>query len=277
MELSLPAAPGVHLKITDWREDAGDYATSSLPKSLLLVLDGLELAEEAVGFGFPVIKCGLQAIFPGELVLSSEERGTTREITARFRLNREEKIARPGTRTVENRWLYAMKNLMAATIRRLPPARGVLTAASSLLRKLFAWETTYTETGFSTWVTVITTIEEGTGKASVVVDASGLPAGVTEVVVMNEQGAHFFDRYGDSSGTRLAGEVIGCWDEVTAEEAWFESHAQRIAFRLKQVRGARLFSGRELVGDRLAWAGFGYTFPPSIQRLCYELKIERLT
>jgi len=41
------------------------------------------------------------------------------------------------------------------------------------------------------------------------------------------------------------------------------------------VKGARLFRGRELVSSRLAWAGFGYSFPPSIKRFVYELGIER--
>lgn len=276
MEIIIPTAQGVHLKITDRREKLGAYATSSLPKGLLLVLDGLELAEEAVGFGFPVIKRRLQTIFPGELLLTSQQTGSAREITAQFRMNRVEKISRPGTKTVENRSLYAMKNLLAAVIRSLPSVRGLLTSASSLLRKLFSWETTYTDAGFSTWVTVITTIDEDTGKISVEVDASAIPAEITEVAVMNEQGAHFFDHYGDSSGMRLEGEAIGCWDEVTAEEAWFESRARSVAFRLRLVEGARLFRGRELVGNRLAWAGFGYTFQPSIRKLRYELKIERL-
>ena len=88
---------------------------------------------------------------------------------------------------------------------------------------------------------------------------------LTEVIVMNEQGAHFFDQYRDSSGARLSGKEIGCWDEVTAEEASFASSTHRVAFNLPQVPGARLFRGRELIGSRLAWAGFGYSFPPTLQ------------
>ena len=76
-----------------------------------------------------------------------------------------------------------------------------------------------------------------------------------------------FDRYRDTSGISLQGDEIGCWDEVNAEEAWFESSTRQIAFRLGQVKGARLFRGRELIGSRLAWAGFGYSFPPSIREI----------
>jgi hypothetical protein len=92
---------------------------------------------------------------------------------------------------------------------------------------------------------------------------------------MNEQAALTFDRYQDTSGILLQGHEIGCWDEVHAREAWFESTAHRVAFRLCQVKGARLFRGRELVGSRLAWAGFGYSFSPSNQTFRYELRIEK--
>ncbi len=52
------------------------------------------------------------------------------------------------------------------------------------------------------------------------------------MIVMNEQGAHFFDQYRDSSGTCLSGKEIGCWDEVAAEEASFASSTHGVAFSL---------------------------------------------
>ena len=164
---------------------------------------------------------------------------------------------------------------MAAVIRHLPIFRGLLTAISSLLRRMFNWETTYSDAGFSTELKILYTIEEETGRLTVEMDTSSLHPSITEVVVMNEQGAHYFDQYLDTSGVSLQGEEIGCWDEVKAEEAWFESSARRVALRLGQVTGARLFRGRELIGSRLAWSGFGYSFRPSIKRFRYEIKIEK--
>ena len=88
------------------------------------------------------------------------------------------------------------------------------------------------------------------------------PPNITEVIVMNEQGAHPFDQYRDSSGTSLLGEEIGCWDEVTADEAALSVPRQRVGFYCLRSKAPGLFRGRELVGSRLAWAGFGYSFPP---------------
>jgi hypothetical protein len=139
---------------------------------------------------------------------------------------------------------------------------------------LFHWETIYTPAGFSMELKVLYTLDTETGRLSVEIDTADLPERITSVMLMNEQGAHSFDRYFDTSGIILQGQSIGCWDEVTAPEAWFESRLNRVAFRLGQVNGARLFRGRELVGSRLAWAGFGYSFPASIQKFHCELTIE---
>ncbi len=252
------------------------YPTGRLQKGFLLLHQGQELAEEAVGFGVPVLKRGLQTIFPGAVSLTSLQKGSTWEVTAFFKLNLVEKISGVGNRTVENRLFYAAKNFLAAVIRGLPSLRGLLTTASSELRQIFHWETKYADAGFSATVKMIYTIQAETGKLTVEMDTSSLHPSITEVVVMNEQGAHHFDRYADASGASLQGEEIGCWDEVKAGEAWFESSAHQIVFRLGQVKGARLFRGRELLRPRLAWAGFGYSFPPTLQKMQYEMKIERL-
>jgi hypothetical protein len=275
MEINIPLSQGLSLKMSDI-PGKKEYPSTRLQKGLILLDQGREMAEEAVGFGVPVLKKGLETIFPGDVTLSSRHADSSWEITALFKLNLVEKIAAAGDRHVENSLLYAVKNTLAAVIRSMPVFRRLLTAASNRLRQAFKWETTYAAAPFSTEVSMTYTIQMETGRLSVEIDASRLPRDITEVVVMNEQGARFFDRYADSSGVGLEGEAIGCWDEVFASEAGFESSAHRAAFRLGQAQGARLFRGRELVGSRLAWAGFGYSFPPTLPGMQYDLSIERL-
>jgi hypothetical protein len=277
LEISIPVAPGVDLKIADRLEHLDGYATSILPKGLLLFLDGRNLAEEAVGFGFPVAKRGLTALFPGRIELLVKQHGPTWSVEAVFTLNLEERISRSGNGSVRNRAVYAIKDLLAALIRRFPPLRGILTAVSSRMRAVLGWNTIYEGSGIQATIKTIHTIDENSGKIKVEIDLAELPSSITEVVVMNEQGAHYFDQYMDSMGVLLQKEEIGCWDEVTAEKAGFISSSAKVAFRLSQGKGARLFRGRELVGSRLAWAGFGYSLPPSTTSFIYELEIERLT
>ena len=76
-------------------------------------------------------------------------------------------------------------------------------------------------------------------------------------------------------GASLQGAEIGTWDEVDAAAASFVCAAHRVAFSVGQVPGARLSRGRELIGSRLAWSGFGYSVPPTARRLSYGVRIER--
>jgi len=80
----------------------------------------------------------------------------------------------------------------------------------------------------------------------------------------------------DDDGLALEGDAIGTWDLVTAARASFVSTARGVAFSLGQVDGARLARGRELIGSRVAWSGFGYSFAPTLGAFGYELWIERV-
>ena len=225
---------------------------------------GLDLAEEAVGFGLPVLKQGLQAIFAGNIELDLSHRDSTWAVTAFYGMNLVEKIARPGTASVRSKNLYALKNYLAAMIRQVPHLRAPLTMLSGVLRRLFGWETIYEVMESCARVKMEYTLDEQNGVLVVEADLADVsPGSISEAIIMNEQGAHAFDQYRDSSGIRLSGKKIGCWDEVTAEEASFASSVYPIAFTLPRLAGARLFRGRELIGSRLAWSGFGYSYPPA--------------
>jgi hypothetical protein len=275
MEIRVPISSGLILKLGA-AGDENDYPTSSLQKGILLSLGGQDLAEEGVGFGVPVLKSGLTTIFPGAVELAWLQRGAIHEATARFGMNLTERITSQGSGSVQSQMFYQVKNLMAAVIRRYSPLRGALTGASNVLRRWFGWETTFEDIGLQGNVTVTYTIDPHTGVIHIEVDASDLGVGdITEVVVMNEQGARSFDQYCDSSGVVLHGKEIGCWDVVEAEWASFRSGTHGLAFSLAQVKDTSLFRGRELIGSRLAWAGFGYSFSPAIQRIRFEVRLER--
>jgi hypothetical protein len=277
MEIILPIAFNLTLKITSGPYNGDLFPTARLQKGLILLDDGLELVEEAVGFGVPILKRGLQSIFPSDVVLSSRTTDSSLEVTANFKMDLEERIARPGSRTEKSRLIYAIKNRLADLIRRVPVLRSPLTALSNILRTTLGWETIYDHAGFSTTIQLHYSIQPQTGNIKVEVRPPDAQlSDITEVVIMNEQGGNYFDHYQDSSGLSLHGSEIGCWDEVTAKEASFISSAHKLAFALKQVNGATLYRGRELVGTRLAWSGFGYSFPPANGRFNFELNIKRL-
>ena len=275
MELSMPLPDGLSLKVTDRSGGSGSYPTRRLQKGLLLIDGREELAEEGVGLGVPILKRGVQTVFPGEMELAWTRTGPVWEVTAVFAMNLVERLARPGGVGVQSRLLYAAKDSLAALHRRFPALRGPLTAASGALRRTFGWVTTYEQADMCARLKVTYTVRSEQGTIGVAVDLSGLPEDVTEVVMMNELGGRHFERYSDDDGTDLSGDQIGTWDEVRAAQASFASTAHKVAFSLAQVKGARLNRGRELVGARLAWSGFGYSLPPTPDAFTYEVRIER--
>jgi len=276
VNLYAPLPQGLALRISDEAAGEGAYPTRRLQKGLLLLADGQPLAEEGVGFGVPILKRGAQTVFPGAMILAWTRRGRLWEVKATYDLCLVERLAGRGGSSVRPRLLYAAKDALAALHRRSPRLRGTLTATSSALRRTLGWVTTFEETASHVPVEVTYTIDGDSGRVDVGLSLSDLPDGVTEVIVMNEQGGRSFDLFVTSDGGALSGPHIGTWDAVTAARAALVSTGSGALFSVGQADGATLRRGRELVGSRLAWAGFGYTLPPTKTRFVYDVRIERL-
>lgn len=277
MEITFPFFQDIDLRIGPVLTNSKGYPSSRLQKGLILISDGQELAEEGIGFGVPVLKQGIKTIFAGEIELTWLNEGSRQEMSVIYFMNLEERLTSQSLGSIKSRSLHQIKNHLADLYRRFPISRGPLITLSNLLRSRFGWQTTFEDVGCKHAVKVNYAFDIKTRTIAVAMDTTGVPMdGVTEVILMNEQGAHYFDTYSDSSGLLLQGEAIGSWDIVTSEAASFHSSAHRLAFTLQQINGVRLYRGRELIGSRLAWAGFGYSLPPSNQRFSYTLGIERL-
>jgi hypothetical protein len=267
---------GISLEISSKIIRNTPFPTASIAKGWLLLNNGKDLSEEAVGFGVPIVKRGLQAIFPGEIELFLGGGVDQCKFSARYTLNLVEKINH-STSPINSRLITSTKNILAGMIRQFPGIRTQLTGISNQMRDRFGWQTVYEPAGFSTHLTMNYTIDSESGRLEVeLIDKQFSPEQVSEVIVMNEQGAHYFDSYHRDDGFSQHGAEIGCWDEVTAERAEFISDAEKLSFSLHQVEGAKLFRGRELVGDRLAWSGFGYSFSPKLERFKYQIILRKL-
>ncbi len=277
MIIDLPLNHCMQLQICSGSSGNPTFPTAMIQRGLLLSCNGRDLSEEAVGYGVPILKRGLQAIFPGEVELSHSRDAPHQGITARYKLNLEEKISNHGTGTIDKRWVYACKYFLAALIRNWPISRRVLSAASSWLRTRFGWTTTYEPLDFSIFITMTYTIYRDMGKVFIELIKLECPLpDISEVIVMNEQGAQTFNLYQEAGGNIQSGNQIGCWDLVTGDHAAFLSSTQHISFCLPQVKAARLYRGREIVESRLAWAGFGYTFPPNLTDFSYSITLSKL-
>ena len=277
MEITIPLFKDICLRIGPVQTNEVGYPSSQLQKGLILISNGQELAEEGIGFGVPVLKQGVKTLFSGGMELTWLDGESVQEITATYYMNLEERLASQGHGSLKSRFLYQIKNQLADLHRRFPLLRDLLTTLSNMLRSSFGWVTTFEEVACNHAVKVDYSVDIKTRTITVAVEMIGVPMeDVTEVILMNEQGAHYFDKYSDSSGLLLHGGAIGSWETVHSETASFLSSSQQLAFTLHQIDGASLYRGRELIGDRLAWSGFGYSFPPSSRKFTYTLAIEKI-
>lgn len=277
MEINVPVFNKISLMIGNKSRNGDNYPTGQLQKGLLLLHDGVNLSEEAVGFGVPVIKQGIKTIFAGNAELSYRECDSFVEITAIYHMNLQEKVGKISSGNIKSNLLYFVKSFLAALHRNVPALREFLMAVSNLLLRIFKWEIRFELEDFSAQIKVVYAIFREGGRIEVEVYLTdALENEITEVVVMNEQSAHFFDRYLDSSGLKLEGERIGSWDEVKAQKASFLCPQHQIMFSLSTIENAKLFRGQELIGSRLAWSGFGYSFSPLVKNFCYELRLEKV-
>ena len=229
-----------------------------------------------MGFGVPVLKRGVQTVFPGGMELTVSSQGPDWQVTAAYRLDLVERLTARSGGAVRPRVVYAARDSLAAVHRRVPALRRPLTATSNAVRRRLGWRTTFEPTALVAIVPVTYTVRGGEDVVSVAADLTGVPAGaVTEIVLMNELGAGALRPLRGLVRRLLAGAAIGTWDEVDAATASFVSSRRRLAFTLARVPGARLLRGRETVAGRLAWAGFGYSLRPGPPAFTYTVRVAR--
>ena len=277
MKLEFSLGNEIGLQIASGLDRGSPYPTARIQKGLVLLYEGQDLSEEAVGFGVPILKRGLQTIFPSEVDLYLHGGTPETKVSARYKLNLEERIVRNGNTSIKNRVVYTAKNSLAAIIRHIPFLRDILTGTSNLLRSKLAWKTTYEPGEFSSFVVLSYTIDEDNSRTRVeLVGGDFDSSSISEIVIMNELGAHHFDQYQEVDGAYQNGDQISCWDPVVAGSAAFIDQTHKVSFSLPQVPGARLYRGRELIEPRLAWSGFGYSFDPSLKNFGYEITFKKL-
>lgn len=242
-----------------------------LQKGLLLACGEKDLSEEGTGFGVPVLKLGHEAIFPGNARITTAKYGDVTIVGIDYDLNLVERMSLKGKR-IDSRAFYRIKECFSSLHRIHPELRKMLTLASSNLRHVLGLETNFEEAASYGTVHVLYTIKGEEIRVSV--NTSGVKT-YTEMMLMNEQGANYFNKYRDSNGLMLSEDKIGTWDETFADEASFINPIHGIQFTLKKAAGSRMFRGRELVGRRLAWSGIAYMLPEGVENFGYNIRIRK--
>jgi hypothetical protein len=265
----LPVIHGAYLKTLD--HGTGCFPTSRIQKGLVLEMEDRDLSEEGVGFGLPVLKLGLQPIFPGSWRMSAREDKGICLIQADFEMNLKSGIARSG-KIINNSLFYLARDKLSKIHREHPRLRKWMFLSSRILKKKLDLMETFSEMP-----------SIGSVKASYLIRDYNIDVelrfpkvgGCTEIIVLNEQGANWFDIYQDSNGLILKGEEIGSWNQIEANYASFVDLKDDLMFTLKRAEGARMFRGRELVTDSLAWSGLAYVLPAWTEKFAYSIELGR--
>jgi hypothetical protein len=244
--------------------------TAPLQKGLALFLNGKELIEEGMGFGVPIAKYKDKTYFSGSAKTRMLTNNNNCTLVKSFVLNTISR-KRIGEGSYINDKLYHF--LHRAFELGYLNFQG-LTKASNRVMELRKTLKVYTD--------FIRVKPRGTAvfKYSIRPNEIQVTANFSlleldqckEIIVLNEQGASFFRKYTDSSGTILLDRKIGAWARIEADEASFSDLTQELTFTLRNESSASFIRGWEKTRGRFSWAGLAYSLSPKTSTFCYSLR-----
>lgn len=229
------------------------------------------MVEEGVGMGVPVAIYSDETYFASNAELSIDhEDGKT--VTKRFLMDRVSRKNWKINGIVNSRIYRSVSKLLTGIYRDYPFSRGVIFPLM-LIRNKLGVRTVYAKASPRGEIAVTYSVENS--NLDIEVNLSGLNReSLKKVVLLNEQGATFFQRFCSSEGLDLVGDKIGAWDRVEGEWASLSNIGDTLGFSVKQLFGCRLFVGREYVQGHLAWTGMGYEVEPHRDTLSYTVHIQ---
>ena len=243
---------------------------ADLQKGLILSCNGIDVIGEGTGFGVPIAKYSDETVFSGSSTLHVCNNGNTIEIRKEFLMNL---VARDSFRNLklENSKIRIAFNYISKLYQKHEHlAQSILTVKGLLLK--FGVKSSFKRSPQRGTVVVNYIIDRN--RILVKLNFSLLRrTNLNKVFVLNEQGAHFFRTYSDSDGLKLVDEKIGAWNDVKAQSAKITNEQNNIEFRLRNIDGAILRRGREMMEDSLDWIGLDYELDPKPRQFEYEIEL----
>ncbi len=243
---------------------------ADLQKGLVLLCNESYIVGEGTGFGLPIAKYSDETVFPGSALLYVRKQGNAVEVQKTFFMNL---IARDGFQNLklENQKIRMLIDYTSALCQKHKHiAKSILTVKPILYK--FGVKSSFIQSQPRGAVTVTYILDQK--RILIKLDFNQLePVGLKKVFVLNEQSAHFFRTYLDSDGAKLVDEEIGIWNNVTAKTAKITDEKEKIGFSLKNLKGANLRRGRELMEGSLDWIGLDYELEPEHRHFEYEIEL----
>jgi len=241
-----------------------------LQKGLILLSGGRELIEEGVGFGVPVAIFSDKTYFSRSAELSITENQTKRIVKDFYLDTVSQKVWRNRIFTDDSLYQIFSRNLMKI-YRKYPRSRIVIFPFIKLRTKL-GIHTQFTKMHHRGKITITYQIKSN----SVEIEANLArlnKKNLVKVLLLNEQGATCFRKFFDADGVQLIDEKIGVWDQVDADWACLSNEKKTLGFRIQNLPNCKLLRGREVIKDRLSWAGMAYEVDPHVDLIKYEIEL----
>lgn len=243
---------------------------AGLQKGLVLLCNGSDVIGEGIGFGVPIAKYSGGTVFSGSSSLYVRRTGGTTEIRKEFYMDlisrdrfRSFKLTIPGLRELSEFFCFQYQKHKRIV-------RPVLIVRGLFFK--FGIKSSFMKSQHKG--TIIVTYIMDRNRIQVKLNFSQLEqANLAKVVILNEQGAHFFRTYCDSEGVRLVDEEIGAWANVSAQSAKIANEQNKIGFILKSKEGSTLKRGREMMEGSLNWIGLDYELDPKHCHFEYEIEL----
>jgi hypothetical protein len=246
--------------------------TASLQKGLILMLNDHELIDEGLGFGVPVAKYNDKTYFSSSAEVSIQQSHSTFSLKKTYILDTISRKKFWRASYIDDGFYSSVRKSFAKlylTRKNLSPFLNTLME----LREIAKIKTEFIKVKPRGTITVNYEIQPSTVNLSV--DFSDLTlTGCEEVLVLNEQGSTIFEKYADTSGSKLFGREIGAWDVITADQASMVNAEEQLAFSLQNIRGATLFRGWERTRNRFSWAGLSYSLRPNRGVFDYAIRLD---
>ncbi len=260
-----------------------EYPSAALargPRLLLVTRDAagrtteVDLTEEGVGMGVPVVRSGSHCRYPGSVRVRACGPHAYRYT---YHLDLTDRVGLFGGR-VFGTPLDRAREWFSALHRRRPTMRRPLDNLGALSRRFLGVTSWFGVAPFPVVVDVIYRVQpDGRGLGIEVETQAGALGRSGEVSLMNESGGHTFTKYRDRSGM-FHDDAIGSWREVDGDwaamgdartGAWFAVSME--SSPAVGQRPVRMFAGREVADARLAWAGIAIVFPVGVRTSAYRV------
>jgi len=247
------------------------FQTARLHKGAVVVYNGAELVEEALGFGVPVCRYqdGTRFSLNSETFIDDSEKNPT--LTKIYDMNGMASKRFHGLPIAHGSPLARLLGVSEKGYRGFPWFRAKATMMLDIV-SLLGMRNEYLESRSKGRVAV--TYREIDRCLRIEAALHELSReGLQSIVFANEQGGRSFSEYMDSNGMKLHDKQIEPWQTIRAEWATLHSRVFNVGFRLTTPSEWFMVRGREVVRDRISWSGLDLfrADPPQVVEYLVEI------